>query len=205
MVIDNIELIKYNYVTIALGMTLLMTASLAPREVLSDSLTGGALTQRIGNLDVELKTVPATPVAGEKTTIFLRIGSINGVDVTDQPIDIKITKQSEIMNSETIIVPDGHYTYSYEFATPDMYGIIIEIKSHAPVVEKKSSSLSWETGSQSLQFTFPIKVHSKSAFGFSDIQLSLAIGVSIAVFAIILLFRRRRGIARRTSYQRTRE
>lgn len=182
-----------------------MTASLAPREVLSDSLTGGALTQRIGNLDVELKTVPATPVAGEKTTIFLRIGSINGVDVTDQPIDIKITKQSEIMNSETIIVPDGHYTYSYEFATPDMYGIIIEIKSLAPVVEKKSSALSWETGSQSLQFTFPIKVHSKSAFGFSDIQLSLAIGVSIAVFAIILLFRRRRGIARRTSYQRTRE
>ena len=197
-------MIKYNYVTIALGMTLLMTTSLAPREVFSDSLTGGALTQRIGNLDAELKTVPAAPLAGEKTIIFLRIGSINGVDVTDQPINIKITKQSEeILKSETIIVPDGHYTYSYEFATPDIYGINIEIKSHVPVAEKKSSALSWETGSQSLQFTFPIKVHSKSAFGFSDIQLSLAIGVCIAVCAIIFLFRRRIGIARRTSYQRT--
>jgi hypothetical protein len=187
----------------ALGMTLLMTASLALREVFSDSLTGGALTQRIGNLDVEVKTVPATPIAGERSVIFLRIGSTNGVDVTDQPIDIKITKQGEeILKSETIIVPDGHYTYPYDFATPDIYGIIIEIHSQVPVAEKKSSALSWETGSQSLQFTFPINVHSKSAFGFSDIQLSLAIGISIAVCAIIFLLRRRIGIARRTSYQR---
>jgi hypothetical protein len=188
----------------ALGMTLLMTASLASREVFSDSLTGGALTQRISNLDVELKTVPATPISGERTVIFLRIGSINGVDVTDQPINIKITKQGEeILKSETIIVPDGHYTYPYEFATPDIYGIIIEIESHVPVVEKKSQALSWDTGSQSLQFTFPISVHSKSAFGFSDIQLSLAIVISIAACAIIFLFRRRIRIARRTSYQRT--
>lgn len=188
----------------ALGMTLLMTASLAPKGVFSDSLTGGALTQRIGNLDVELKTVPATPISGERTVIFLRIGSINGVDVTDQPINIKITKQrEEILRSETIIIPDGHYTYSHEFATPDIYGIIIEIESHVPVVEKKSSALSREAGSQSLQFTFPVNVHSKSAFGFSDIQLSLAIGISIAVCAIIFLFRKRLGIARKTSYQRT--
>jgi hypothetical protein len=181
-----------------------MTVGFAPMEVYSDSLTGGALTQRIGNLDVELKTVPATPIAGEKTIIFLRIGSINGDDVEDRPINIKITKQGEeILKSETIIVPDGHYTYSYEFATPDIYGIIIEIKSHVPVVEKKSSALSWEAGSQGLQFTFPINVRSKSAFGFSDIGLSLAIGVSIAVCAIIFLFRRRTGITRRTSYQRT--
>jgi hypothetical protein len=187
-----------------LGMTLLMTASLAQREVFSDTLTGGALTQRIGNLDVELKTVPATPISGERTVIFLRIGSINGVDVTDQPINIKITKQGEeILKSETIIVPDGHYTYPYEFATPDIYGIIIEIESHVSVVEKKSSALSWNTGSQSLQFTFPINVHSRSAFGFSDNQLSLAIVISIAVCAIIFLFRRRIRIARRTSYQRT--
>ncbi len=185
-------------------MTLLTTVGFAPTEVFSDSLTGGALTQRIGNLDVELKTVPATPIAGEKTIIFLRIGSINGDDVEDRPISIKITKQGEeIRKSETIIVPDGHYTYSYEFATPDIYGIIIEIKSHVPVVEKKSSALSWEAGSQGLQVTFPINVHSKSAFWFSDIQLSLAIGVSIAVCAIIFLLRRRIGIARRTSYQRT--
>jgi hypothetical protein len=121
--------------------------------------------------------------------------------VEDRPINIKVTKQGEeIRKSETIIVPDGHYTYSYEFATPDIYGIIIEIKSHVPVVEKKSSALSWEAGSQGLQFTFPINVRSKSAFGFSDIGLSLAIGVSIAVCAIIFLFRRRTGITRRTSY-----
>jgi hypothetical protein len=178
-----------------------MTSSLAPREVFSDSLTGGALTQRIGNFDVELKTVPAAPLAGEETIIFLRIGSINGDDVADTPINIRITKQGEeILKSETITVPAGHYTYSYEFATPDIYAIIIEIASHVPVVEKKSSALSWETGSQ---FTFPINVHSKSAFWFSDIQLSLAIGVSIAICAIIFLLRRRIGIARRTSYQRT--
>lgn len=188
----------------ALGMTLLMTASLAPREVFSDSLTGGALTQRIGNLDVELKTGPAMPISGERTVIFLRIGSINGVDVTDQPINIKITKQrEEILKSETIIVPDGHYTYSYEFPTPDIYGIIIEIESHVPAVEKKSSTLSREAGTQNLQFAFPINVHSKTAFGFSDIQLSLAIVVSIAAGAMIFLFRRRIGIARRSSYQPT--
>ena len=51
-------------------MVLSFTTGLAfqLRTVYSDSLTGngGALTQRIGNFDVELKTIPAKPIAGDK-------------------------------------------------------------------------------------------------------------------------------------------
>jgi hypothetical protein len=176
---------------------------MAPLEVYSDSLAGRALNQRIGNFDVELKTVPIKPLVGENTILFLRIGSINGEDVEDIPISIKITKQGEeVLRTKTITVPNGHYTFSYEFLTPDTYGIIIEIRNLTSVEETNPLLHSSETGTWSLSFTFPVSAHSKSIFGLSDLQITLVIGVIISAFAIIFFSWRRTRNMTRTSYQR---
>src|ERR671922_2686311 len=142
--------------------------------VYSDSLTGGgALTQRIGNFDVELKTVPAKPLAGDNTQVFIRIGSINGDDVVDTPITIKVTKQGrEIHRTNTIVVPYGHYSYSFNFAESGIYTVDILIKDKLYVTEPLQSAQT-----QGIIFIFPINVHSKTLFGFFDFQTLLTITV----------------------------
>jgi hypothetical protein len=170
-----------------LSTSLLTNLVLPLRSVYSDSLTGGVLTQRIGNLDVELKTVPAKPLAGENTKIFLRIGSINGGDLSDIPITIKLFKQGdEIHKSNTIVVPDGHYTYTYEFAKPDNYGFNIEIQDQAASRGTGSTPLSSPPEIQNLLFVFPISVDSKPFFGLFNLQTALVVGIVFAVSAFIL-------------------
>jgi hypothetical protein len=173
----------------------------------SDSLTGGALTQRIGNFDLELKTVPEKPLAGEKTKMFVRIGTINGDDVVDTPITIKLAKQGEqIYKTNRIVVPDGHYTHTFQFPESGIYGIDIEIQNYYAMSETEPSSSSslpsLQSRAQSILFTFPIEVYSKSVFGFSDFEIALIIGAVVVASAIIFFtLRKKRNTTKSTSYQ----
>jgi hypothetical protein len=172
----------------------------------SDSMTGGALSQRIGGFDVELKTEPAAPVAGERTSIFVRIGIINGYDAVDTPISIKVTKQDdEVHKSNTIFVPNGHYTYTYNFAEPGVYGINILIQDSTAFGETRSTSSSSPppSQSQSILFTFPVSVQSKSLLAFSGLQLALILTFVAAVCAIIVFYLKAKRNHRERSYQPT--
>ena len=189
-----------------LFLPLAMTLTFPLPSVFSDSLTGGALTQRIGNFDVELKTVPEKPLAGEKTKMFLRIGTINGDDVVDMPITIKLAKQGEqIDRTNRIVVPDGHYTHTFQFPESGIYGIDIEIQNYYAMGETESSSSlpSSQSRAQSILFTFPIEVYSKSVFGFSDFEIALIIGAVVVVASAIIFFtfRKKRNMTKSTSYQ----
>jgi hypothetical protein len=188
-----------------LFLLLAMTLTFPLPSVFSDSLTGGALTQRIGNFDVELKTVPEKPLAGEKTKMFLRIGTINGDDMVDMPITMKLAKQGEqIDRTNRIVVPDGHYTHTFQFAESGIYGIDIEIQNYYAMGETEpSSSLpSSQSRAQSILFTFPIEVYSKSVFGFSDFEIALIIGAVVVASAIIFFtLRKKRNTTKSTSYQ----
>ena len=182
-------------------LLLAMTLTFPLPSVFSDSLTGGALTQRIGNFDVELKTVPEKPLAGEQTKMFLRIGTINGDDVVDMPITIKLAKQGEqIDRTNRIVVPDGHYTHTYQFAESGIYGVDIEIQNYYAMGETEPPSTS---RAQSILFTFPIEVYSKSVFGFSDFEIALIIGAVVVVASAIIFFtlRKKRNTTKSTSYQ----
>jgi hypothetical protein len=186
-----------------------MTLTFPLPSVFSDSLTGGALTQRIGNFDVELKTDPEKPLAGEKTKMFLRIGTINGDDVVDMPITMKLAKQGEqIDRTNRIVVPDGHYTHTFQFAESGIYGIDIEIQNYYAMGETEPSSSSSsslpssQSRAQSILFTFPIEVYSKSVFGFSDFEIALIIGAVVVASAIIFFtLRKKRNTTKSTSYQ----
>jgi hypothetical protein len=165
----------------------------------SDSLMGGVLSQRIGNLDVELKTDPAKPLVAQRTSLFVRIGSTNGQDVIDTPIVIKLTKQGEeIQKSNKIFVPNGHYTYSYNFTDPGIYGIDISIQDSDATTTTESSF----SQGKGVVFTFPVNVQSKSFFGLSDIEITLIITAVVAgVSGSVFFSLKRKRDRRKTSYQ----
>lgn len=165
----------------------------------SDSLMGGVLSQRIGNLDVELKTDPAKPLVAQRTSLFVRIGSTDGQDVTDTPIAIKLTKQGEeVHRSKIIFVPNGHYTYSYNFTDPGIYGIDIHIQDFDATTATEPSF----SKGKDVVFTFPLNVQSKSFFGLSDLEVTLIITAVVAGVSGSVLFSLKRNRDRRkTSYQ----
>jgi hypothetical protein len=165
----------------------------------SDSLTGGALSQRIGNLDVELKTDPAKPLVAQMTSLIVRIGSTNGQDVIDTPIAITLTKQGEeIHRSKIIFVPNGHYTYSYKFTEPGIYGIDIHVQDLDAATATEPSV----SRGKDVVFTFPVNVQSKSFFGLSDLEITLIITAVVAgVSGSVLFSLKRKRDRRKTSYQ----
>jgi hypothetical protein len=165
----------------------------------SDSLTGGALSQRIGNLDVELKTNPAKPLVAQMTSLIVRIGSTNGQDVIDTPIAITLTKQGEeIHRSKIIFVPNGHYTYSYKFTEPGIYGIDIHVQNLDDATTTEPSV----SRGKDVVFTFPVNVQSKSFFGLSDLEITLIITAVVAgVSGSVLFSLKRKRDRRKTSYQ----
>jgi hypothetical protein len=160
---------------------------------------GGVLSQRIGNLDVELKTDPAKPLVAQRTSLFMRIGSTNGQDVIDTPIVIILTKQGqEIDRSNIILVPNGHYTYSYNFTDPGIYGIGIHVQDFGATTAI-DPSLSKGKG---VVFTFPVNVQSKSFFGLSDLEITLIITAIVAGISGSVLFSlKRKRDSRKASYQ----
>jgi hypothetical protein len=169
------------------GLALLLELSFSPAY--SDTMTGGTLSQRISSFDVELKTIPSTPTAGDETDIFLRIGTIDGNDAVDTPITISIAKQGEEMfRSNTIFVPNGHYTHPYRFAESGIYGIYILIHDSSAVDETRTSSVSASSIGRDTLFTFPVDVHSKSLFEFSGIQLGLVLCVVATVITITIFY-----------------
>jgi hypothetical protein len=164
----------------------------------SDTMTGGVLSQRIGSFDVELKTIPSMPVADDTTDIFLRIGTIDGNDAVDTPITIRIAKQDdEMFRSDTIFVPNGHYTHPYRFAESGIYGIYILVHDSSAIDGTKTSlvstsSIPVSSKGQDILFTFPVDVKSRPLLDFSGIQLGLILGVVAAASTITVFYLRAR-------------
>lgn len=190
------------------GLGLLLELPFPPSY--SDTMTGGTLSQRIGSFDVELKTIPSRPTAGDETDIFLRIGTIDGNDAVDTPITISIAKQGEEMfRSNTIFVPNGHYSHPYRFAESGIYGINILIHDSSAIDETRTSSVSTSSIPISSQgrdilFTFPVDVHSKSSLEFSGMQLGLILGVVAMVSAITIFYFRAKKKSGERSFRATR-
>ena len=105
-----------------------------------------AYRQRIGNYDVEMTTEPKSPLVGSPTNILIRIAGVNGDDLVDVPITIRLAKDgAELQRTNPIIVPYGHYTHEYTFVQAGRYVLYVDLNDH---------SYSGET----LTFTFFVNV-----------------------------------------------
>jgi hypothetical protein len=106
--------------------------SLFAGQAFADSLMG-ASKQRIGNYDVELITEPKSPVPGSPTNIMIRIGGVNGDDLVDVPVIIRIADKDNTMLQRTnpIVVPYGHYTYQFTFSEPGRHTVYIDLNDQS--------------------------------------------------------------------------
>jgi hypothetical protein len=121
-------------IVLLLSFVCIITAALIinpSHQVYADSLKS-ALKQRIGNYEVEMVTDPKSPVIGQNNRILLRFGSINGDDLIDVPIVIRIFKDNiELEKTRQILVPYGHYNYNYVFPESGRYIVFVDVNDVA--------------------------------------------------------------------------
>lgn len=116
------------------------------RRAHADILTNAA-TQRIGNYNIYMKTVPPNPIAGQNTQILFEISTVNGEQLIDQPIAINISKEGiREQTTHPVFVPYGHYSHEFVFKQPGIYALDISILNDP------------DTG-ENITFTFPVRIY----------------------------------------------
>jgi hypothetical protein len=90
-----------------------------------------AYRQRIGNYDVEMTTEPKSPPIGSPTDVMVRIAGVNGDDLVDTQITLRLFKDGEeIQRTNPIIVPYGHHTHEYTFAEAGRYVLYVDLNDY---------------------------------------------------------------------------
>jgi hypothetical protein len=149
----------------------------------ADSLKS-AIKQRIGNYEGELVTDPKNPVIGENSRILLRFGSVNGDDLIDVPIAIRIVKDNIVLEqTQQILVPYGHYSYDYVFPESGRYILYVNVNDIA-------------YSKQTLNFIYFIDISESSSFSLSlaIIVAVVTVGVTLAVSMIFVQRKKKRAI-----------
>ena len=142
-----------------------------------DSLQNAAYKQRIGNYDVEMTTDPKTPVVGSSTSIMIRISGANGDHLVDVPTTIRIVKDvTQILRTNPIIVPFGHYTHQFAFEQAGSYAVYVDINDYL-------------YSGEILTFTFFVNV--VGTFDYLYVAAPIAVAIAIAI-AIILIFMKKK-------------
>ena len=140
---------RRSFVSLIIMMALMGSSLLSMpfvRRAHADILTNAA-TQRIGNYNIYMKTVPPNPVAGQNTEILFEISTVNGEQMVDQPIAINISKDGvREQTTHPIFVPYGHYKHEFIFKEPGIHALDISILNDP------------DTG-DNITFTFPVRIY----------------------------------------------
>lgn len=164
---------KFSVLIIALLAVALLASS---AQAFADPLQN-AYRQRIGNYDVEMTTEPKSPLVGSPTNILIRIAGVNGDDLVDTQIMLRLAKDgSELQRTNPIIVPYGHHTFEYTFSEAGRYVLYIDLNDY---------SYSGEI----LTFTFFVNV--AGPFDYLYIAAPSA-GVAAAAIAGTIIFMKRK-------------
>ncbi len=123
-----------------------IVAASAIEPAFADPLGNVQLRQRIGNYDVEVASDPSPIVSGVPAKIMLRIASVNGDDLVDVPMTLRLVRDGQQVHSlGPVVVPFGHYTYEHTFDEPGRYVLYADINDYA-------------YSGQTLTFTFVLNV-----------------------------------------------
>ena len=173
-----------SHIVLLIAFGCIITAALIinpSQQVYADSLKS-ALKQRIGNYEVEMVTDPKSPVIGQNNRIILRFGSVNGDDLIDVPIVIRIFKDNiELEKTDQILVPYGHYNYDYVFPESGRYILYVDVNDVA-------------YSNQILNFIYFIDV--PESWNNSSLQLAVItvvlIAIVITIIVTVILFQRKK-------------
>ncbi len=156
-------------------MAVAIALLLSYQQVLADPLIGDITRQRIGNYDFEIVTEPSPPQAGQPTKIMLRIAGVNGDDLLDVPLQIRIDKDGQpLQRAGPLVVPSGHYNYTYTFEESGRYVLYADLRDYA-------------YSGEILTFTFFLSVSSPADYLFPGIGATAA-----AVVGTIVILKRRK-------------
>jgi hypothetical protein len=161
------------FLLLLITLIYLNAAVMTIQEAFADSIKG-SIRQNIGNYNMEMKTDPSNPISGQNAKILLRIGSINGDDLVDLPILIRISLGGQdLTKTNPILVPYGHYAYNYIFPKSGTYALNVDINND------------YYSG-QNITFTFPVNVNGPFLF-FPYINSSLSTGIMVTGIIIIAI------------------
>lgn len=156
-------------------MLLLLSASW---RAFADPLQN-AHRQRIGNYDVEMATEPSSPTVGSPTNVLIRVAGVNGDDLIDVPITLRLVKDGvELQKTNPIIVPYGHHTQEYTFSETGRYVLYVDLNDYA---------YSGET----LTFTFFVNVAGPLDVMYY-VAVPSAVAVAIGAAGTIIFMKRRK-------------
>jgi len=139
-----------------------------------------AFRQRIGNYDIQLATDPRNPVAGSPTRIQIRIAGVNGDDLVNVPIQLRLMDdQNKVLQyTSPLTVPAGHLVYNYTFSKPGRYVLYIDLKDN-----NYSHSI--------LTFTFFVNVVGQLDYLYTTIAPVAGVGAAAIVGSMIFVKKRR--------------
>src|SRR5262249_44853984 len=126
------------------GLLILLQMSVAVAH--ADPLQN-AYDQKQGNYDFQLKTDPKNPVEHSPAKIVIRLGSIDGSDLVDVPIAVRIVDSNGIVvhKSNPTVVTGGHFVLDYTFEKAGTYAIYADVDDYV-------------YSGQTLTFTFRVNV-----------------------------------------------
>ena len=165
----------YASMTSVLLFLLLVSMTLVEQRVVFADTIKGAIRQRIGNYDMEMKTLPQNPVVNTNSKIQLRVGSIEGDELVDIPIVIRISKGgSELTRTNPISVTYGHFTFPYTFNQSGIYSLDVDVYDTS-------------YNSQNITFTFPITVISPFMSFFTPSEQFSVVSVVIVLIVVSII------------------
>jgi hypothetical protein len=154
---------------------ILVSMTLVEQRVVFADTIKGAIRQRIGNYDMEMKTLPQNPVVNTNSKIQLRVGSVEGDELVDIPIVIRISKGgSELTRTNPISVTYGHFTFPYTFNQSGIYSLDVDVYDTS-------------YNSQNITFTFPITVVSPFMSFFTPSEPLNAVSVVIVLIVVSII------------------
>ena len=173
--ISNHLLGLYASMTSLLLFLLLVSMTLVEQRVVFADIIKGAIRQRIGNYDMEMKTLPQNPVVNTNSKIQLRVGSVEGDELVDIPIVIRISKGgSELTRTNPISVTYGHFTFPYTFNQSGIYSLDVDVYDTS-------------YNSQNITFTFPITVVNQFMSFFTPSEPLNAVSIVIVLIVVSII------------------
>jgi hypothetical protein len=165
----------YASMTFLILFLLLVSMTLVEQRVVFADTIKGAIRQRIGNYDMEMKTLPQNPVVNTNSKIQLRVGSVEGDELVDIPIVIRISKGgSELTRTNPISVTYGHFTFPYTFNQSGIYSLDVDVYDTS-------------YNSQNITFTFPVTVISPFMSFFTPSEPLSVVSVVIVLIVVSII------------------
>lgn len=164
---------KVPVLAVALVMVVLLaTISQAFADPLKNSFR-----QRIGNYDVEMATDPKSLIIGSPAKISIRIASVNGDDLIDVQIMVRLTKDGDELQRTPVVVPAGHYNFDYTFTETGRYVLYVDLNDYS-------------YSGEALTFTFFLNVAGQFEYLYIVAPSVAAVAAGIAV-ALVFMKRKR--------------